>query len=325
MSGYTGEELKDKEVLVTGGCGAIGSNLVKELLERGCRRVYVIDNLSSSHETNMPKSEKIILLRKDIRNKEAVKDLSHYAIEYIFHLAARFANQNSVENPETDLKTNILGTLHVLELANHLKVKKFVYVSSSCVYGNQEGTLTEESSRLDDLGTPYAISKLTGEHYTRWFHRMYNLPIVIVRLFNSYGPGELPGKYRNVIPNFVAKALNNQPLQITGTGEETRSFTFVEDTVDGIIRAACVQEAAGEVFNIGNEAETKIYDLAVLINQLANNSAGIQVGERRSWDHVAKRRASIDKARNVLGYEPKTNLESGIKKTVEWFKDKKVA
>jgi len=160
---------------------------------------------------------------------------------------------------------------------------------------------------------------LVGELYCNYFHDYYGLPVAIARYFNVYGPGEVPGKYRNVIPNFIWWALHKQPLPITGTGEETRDFTFVEDIVDGTLRMGVVKEAVGEAINLASETETRVIDLANWINELAGNDAGIVFKPRRDWDKVVKRRASIDKARKLLGYEPKTDIKTGLKKTYEWI------
>jgi len=144
--------------------------------------------------------------------------------------------------------------------------------------------------------------------------------VTIARYFNVYGPGEVPGKYRNVIPNFMWWAMNKQPLPITGTGEETRDFTFVEDIVDGTLRMGVVKEAVGEAINLASETETRIIDLANWINELTGNDAGIIFKPRRDWDKVVRRRASIGKARRILEYAPKTDIKVGLKRVYEWFK-----
>ncbi|MDH5745158.1 MAG: NAD-dependent epimerase/dehydratase family protein, partial [Candidatus Aminicenantes bacterium] len=146
----------------------------------------------------------------------------------------------------------------------------------------------------------------------------YELPVAIARYFNVYGPGEVPGRYRNVIPNFIWWALHKRPLPITGTGEETRDFTFVEDIVDGTLRIGVVPEAVGEAINLASETETKVIDLAKWINELTENEAGIVFRPRRDWDKVVKRRASINKAMKILDYEPKTDIRTGLKNTYEW-------
>jgi nucleoside-diphosphate-sugar epimerase len=138
-----------------------------------------------------------------------------------------------------------------------------------------------------------------------------------------YGPGEVPGKYRNVIPNFIWWALHKQPLPITGTGEETRDFTFVEDIVDGTLRLGVVSKALGEAINLASETETRVIDLANRINELIGNASEVVLGPRRDWDKVLKRRASTEKAKKILGYEPKMEIRTGLKRTYEWILENK--
>ena len=149
----------------------------------------------------------------------------------------------------------------------------------------------------------------------------YDLPVAIARYFNVYGSGEVPGKYGNVIPNFMRWAMNNQPLPITGTGEETRGFTYVEDIIDSTLRMGVIKEAMGDAINLASGKETKIIDLAKMINEITGNKAGIIFRPRRDWDKVIRRRASIEKARKILGYEPKTEIREGLTKVYKWFKE----
>jgi nucleoside-diphosphate-sugar epimerase len=229
-----------------------------------------------------------------------------------------------VDHPETDLIVNGLGTLKTLEYANLVGVERFVFASSGCsVYGSQAPLPLKENHVSIHLDTPYQINKLAGELYCNYFCDYYHLPVAVARYFNVYGPGEVPGKYRNVIPNFMWTALNKKPLPITGTGEETRDFAFVEDIVDGTLRLGVVKEAVGEAVNLASETETRVIDLANWINELTGNKAGVASVPRRDWDKVVKRRASIEKARRVLGYEPKTGMKDGLKKTYAWIVEKK--
>jgi UDP-glucose 4-epimerase len=146
---------------------------------------------------------------------------------------------------------------------------------------------------------------------------------VILRYFNSYGPGEVPGKYRNVIPNFIWLALNNQNLKITGTGAETRDFTYVSDIVEGTLLAGQNEKAIGEVFNLGRGAETKVLDLANRINRVSGNKAELLFTQPRDWDSIKRRCASIEKAKRILGYNPKTELGEGLKNTYGWILEKR--
>jgi nucleoside-diphosphate-sugar epimerase len=145
--------------------------------------------------------------------------------------------------------------------------------------------------------------------------------VVKPRFFNSYGPGEVPGQYRNVIPNFIYWAIKGFPLPITGTGEETRDFTYVGDIVDGLLRAGYFESAIGQEFNLASGKETKIIDLANMINELTDNKAGIRFASRRKWDTKSRLLASIERARKLIGYEPNTPIEGGLRKTIQWFRE----
>jgi nucleoside-diphosphate-sugar epimerase len=314
---YTG-----KRILITGGAGCIGSNLTKALLKAEPEVIVIIDDLSASFEWNIPKHPKVVFIHGSILDEERMKRAFSYKPHYVFHLAAHFANQNSVDHPETDLLVNALGTLKTLEYANLAGIERFVFASSGCsVYGSQAPLPLREDFVSLHLDTPYQINKLVGELYCNYFHDYYKLPVAIARYFNVYGPGEVPGKYRNVIPNFMWWAMHNQPLPITGTGEETRDFTFVEDIVDGTLRMGVVEEAVGEAINLASETETRVIDLANWINEITGNKAGIVFRPRRDWDKAIRRRASIEKARKILGYEPKTDMKTGLRKVYEWFRE----
>jgi len=282
----------------------------------------VIDDLSASYEWNIPKDPKVTFIKGSILDEERMKRAFSYKPHYVFHLAAHFANQNSVDHPETDLLVNALGTLKTLEYANLVNVERFVFASSGCsVYGSQAPLPLKEDFVSLHLDTPYQINKLVGELYCNYFHDYYKLPVAIARYFNVYGPGEVPGRYRNVIPNFFWWAMHGQPLPITGTGEETRDFTFVEDIVDGTLRMGVVEEAVGEAINLASEKETRVIDLANWINEITGNKAGIVFKQRRDWDKAIRRRASIEKARKILGYEPKTDMKTGLRRVYEWIKE----
>jgi len=212
----------------------------------------------------------------------------------------------------------------MLQYSHLAGVEKFVFASSGCsVYGSQAPLPLKEDFVSLQLDTPYQIHKLLGELYCNYFHNYYGLPVATARYFNVYGPGEVPGRHRNVIPNFIWWALHKKPLPITGTGEETRDFTFVEDIIDGTLRMGVVPEAVGEAINLASETETRVIDLASWINGLIANEAGVVFRPRRDWDKVEKRRASIAKARKILGYVPSTNMKTGLKKTYEWILENK--
>ena len=316
------EAIAGHSCLVTGGAGAIGSNIVRCLYGMHCS-VTVLDNLSSGFRDNLADLKGIRFIHGDVRNPAHISDALTEGPEYVFHLAAQFANQNSVEHPITDLETNASGTVQLLEACRKLsRLKAFVYASSSCVLGGQEGILSETSPLRPE--TPYAASKLVGEFYMMLYHRLHSLPTVVIRYFNVYGPGERPGVYRNVIPNFVDRALTNKPLRITGSGEETREFVFVEDAVRGTILAAVVPAAHGDLFHIGSGNVIKIRDLASRIRDLTRSNVDIEFQPRRSWDGVSMRQTSFEKARKILGYSPATSFDEGLRRTVDWIREQSV-
>jgi UDP-glucose 4-epimerase len=326
LAGSTREELeeafKDRIALVTGGVGFIGSNLVRRLLQMNPLRVIVLDDLSSASLWNLPQDRRVKFIQGSILDDEKLASTFESRPHFVFHLAAHFANQNSVENPERDLLVNGLGTLKVLRLAHISNVERFVFASSGCsVYGSNAPLPLEEDHVSLNLDTPYQITKLLGELYCNFFNNYHGLAVSIPRFFNVYGPGEIPGKYRNVIPNFIYWALNREALPITGTGEETRDFTYVDDVVNGILRCAVLDSAIGEPVNLASGQETKTMDLARLIIKITGSTKGVTLREKRDWDRSTRRRASIDKARKLLGYRPSRDMERGIGMTVKWFKE----
>lgn len=313
-------EYKGKNVLITGGAGCIGSNLTKALIKAKAARVIILDDLSSAEKWNIPVDPSVLFIQGSILDEEVLKRAFSQRLDFVFHLAAHFANQNSVDNPETDLMVNGLGTQKVLQYSHLTRVGKFIFASSGCsVYGSQAPLPLKEDFVSLHLDTPYQITKLLGELYCNFFHNYYGLPVAITRYFNVYGPGEVPGAYRNVIPNFIYWALHQKPLPITGTGEETRDFTFVDDIVDGTMRLGVIPEAIGDAFNLASETETKVIDIANMVNEITGNRNGVGFVARRDWDKITRRRASIEKARKVLGYEPEMKIKDGIKRTYDWI------
>jgi len=312
----------DSTILVTGGAGAIGGTLCRKLSTLGAKKVIILDNLSSSYEWNISKEPNTMFVQGDILDDAILKRVFKEKPDYVFHLAAHFANQNSVDNPEEDLMINGVGILKVLQYAQLVGVKRFVYSSSGCgVYGLESKMPFEEHDVSIHLHTPYQVTKLLGELYTNYFHNLYGLPIVNARFFNSYGPGEVPGKYRNVIPNFFYWAMKGQALPITGKGTETRDWTYVGDIVNGLLAMGVRKEAIGEAFNLGASTEQRVIDMANTVNKLTGNAAGIKFTQRRDWDVKTRLLSCITKAENKLGYKPTMKFEDGLKETHQWFVD----
>ena len=315
-------EYIDKTVLITGGAGLIGTNLTKGLLKEKVKQVIILDDLSASEKWNIPKDDRVIFIEGSILDEEILRHAFSKKPHYVFHLAAHFANQNSVDHPETDLEVNGRGTLKILEYCRMLQPERLVFASSGCsVYGSEAPLPLKEDFISTHLDTPYQITKLLGEVYCNFYVDYYKLPIVIARFFNVIGPGEIPGAYRNVIPNFIYWALHNRKLPITGTGEETRDFTYVDDIVDGLLQMGINPKIIGEAINLASNKETKVIDLANMINDLTGNTAGIEFKERRDWDRIIRRCASVEKAKELIGYEPKIGVEKALPIILKWFKE----
>jgi UDP-glucose 4-epimerase len=304
--------------VVTGGAGAIGSRLVTRLLDVGAGRVVVVDNLVSGYVWLVPQHPCVELVQMD------VCDLAEVGLDaaepIVFHLAAFFANQNSVDHPRDDLHTNGLGTLTTLMWAAGCRARRFVYASAGCSIAGHgiDEPIQERMPVALEQDTPYQITKTLGEFYCRYFDA--RMATVRCRFFSSYGPGEVPGLYRNVIPNFIWRALHGEPLVITGTGEETRDFIYVDDLVTGLLAAAEATAAPGEAFNLGTGIQTRVIDLAEIVIKACRSSSQIEFAPRRPWDRSIHREADISKARSVLGFRPSMGIREGVERTVDWFR-----
>lgn len=315
------EYYQGKRILVTGGAGAIGSNLTRKLAELGAQ-VIILDDFSSAERWNVPSLPGILLVEGDVVDEVKLKRVFFERPEIVIHLAAFFANQNSVDHPERDLTVNGMGTLRLLEYSLFTGVERFIFASSGCsIYGSSAPLPLREDFMSMHLSTPYQITKMLGELYCNFFYNHYGLKVVKPRFFNSFGPGEVPGQYRNVIPNFIYWAMKGLPLPITGSGEETRDFCYVGDIVDGLLRAGFFESAVGQEFNLASEKETRIIDLAEMINVATNNQAEIEYVKRRKWDTKSRLLASVDQARKLIGYEPGTTFDVGLVNTINWFRE----
>jgi len=316
-----------KSILVTGGAGAIGSNLIIALstLVGPNGKVVVLDNLSSIKEKNpwnVAPLPNIMFVEGDVRSDIYLKRVFKENISIVYHLAAFFANQNSVDYPEISAEVDVIGQIKLLEYSRLAKVERFIYASSGCaIYGSYGKMPLKEDFISMHLTTPYQINKMTGEMYNNFYFHNYELQIVNCRFFNSYGPGEVPGQYRNVIPNFLYWALQGKSLPLTGTGEETRDFTYVLDLVQGLVKSGYYKEAIGENFNLASGKEVSIKSMIEMVNEAVENKAQILLKPRRKWDTKPRLLASIEKADRLIHYVPLVNFEEGFRETVVWFKD----
>jgi nucleoside-diphosphate-sugar epimerase len=313
--------LKNARILVTGGAGFIGNNLIRRLLQNDVSQIVIMDNQSSGMAVFLPNDPRIIFVGMDIDKMDKLNFvINQHEFDYVFHLAAHFANQNSVDHPFSDIQTNIVGTVGLLEILKfHKSLRKFVYASSSCVYGT--ATEMNEETFIYPSETPYSINKYTAELYTQYYAHLFHVPTVSIRIFNTYGPYELAGKYRNVIPNFIEKALNGEDLVITGTGRETRDFTFVDDLVDLMLRAAISPSREGDIFNGGTGQKTEILHMAEIIKEVTGSQSNIVFKPARNWDKVKDRMSNTSKSAKELGYQPNVKIREGLEKTIKWYMD----
>ena len=301
--------------LVTGGAGFIGSNLVDRLIDDD-HDVIVIDNLSTGKIENInPKAEFI----DDGIGLENITDFSMFKnIDIVFHLAARARVQPSIENPLEFNRTNVDGTLNMLKASADAGVKRFVYSSSSSVYGEVKHLPTSESTQLNPM-SPYALQKLIGEQYCKLFSTIYGLDTVCLRYFSVYGERQVTeGAYCLVMGIFTNQILNNKPLTINGSGKQRRDFTYVGDVVDANIKAATTgKEFGGDVFNIGNGNNRSVNELAVMMVGLPTRAEPYPIIHRPPVIEPEATLADISKARKILGWMPSTKIETWYNKNKE--------
>jgi UDP-glucose 4-epimerase len=312
--------LGDTRVLVTGGAGFVGSNLVKRLLSLGAR-VTVLDDLFTGRLENLPASG-FEFVQGSVCDAPLVDRLVGEA-EVVFHAAARNIVV-STRNPREDFETNIGGTLNVLMAARAAgeKVRKVVYTSSTSVYGNPRHLPIHEDDTLSLL-TPYAVSKLGGENYCMAFFESYGVPTTAVRYSNVYGPGQDPANpYCGVVAKFIERLFEGHPPVIHGDGDQTRDFTYVDDAVEATVLAAQSDRALGEVFNVGTGVETRVNELAAILGRICGVEAPPEHTNRRDIDNIRRRVVNIEKTRRTLRWVPNVTLSQGLRETVAWQRAK---
>jgi nucleoside-diphosphate-sugar epimerase len=318
-------------VLVVGGAGFVGSNLVRALVGRGAGAVVVVDNLLSSNRTDVLDLPPVTFIQGSIASPSILARLADN-FDYAFHLATFHGNQNSMADPLADHRNNLVTTLRLYQrLSGFERLRKVVYASAGCtvarkVYGVAEPTLEDDPVGLD-LDSPYQISKVAGEMYGNYFHARHGLPVVHARFQNVYGPGEILGAgrwrgtpatvWRNVTPTFVYRAIVGLPLVLENGGRSSRDFIYVDDIIEGLLRCA-VRGQEGEAYNLASGVETTIRELADAISACLPRPAPIETAPRRTWDHSGNRLGSTVKARKELGFRAKVTLDEGIRRTVAW-------
>ncbi|RLF16549.1 MAG: UDP-glucose 4-epimerase [Thermoprotei archaeon] len=314
-------ELEGVKVLVTGGAGFIGSRLADKLLERASL-VVVYDNFDDFYagkENNVAhnlRNPKYRLIKADILDYETLLRVMK-EVDVVFHEAAQPGVRFSLENPLKTNRVNVEGTLNVLMAAKQTGVKKVVYASSSSVYGTPKYVPMDEGHPKNP-SSPYAVSKLVAEEYCRVFSEVYGLEIVSLRYFSVYGPRQRPDQ---AVRAFAERIARGQPPIVYGDGSQTRDFTYVDDVVEATIKAAEVDDIGGEVFNIGFGRETSIKDLVHKLIKLMEVEGKVEPEFKPSYKGDFPRTlADNSKARRVLGWEPTTSLDEGLRLFLEWFK-----
>jgi UDP-glucose 4-epimerase len=322
------------KILVVGGAGFVGSNLVKRLLKLFPNEIVIVDNLLSAERINVPHAPQVTFIEGSITDDEILARLKD-DVDYVFHLATYHGNQSSIHDPLADHENNTLTTLKLYErIKSFQRIEKVVYSSAGCTVAEKtfDAALptTEDAPVSLFLDSPYQISKIIGEMYANYYYRRYGLPVAKARFQNVYGPGEILGAgrwrgtpatvWRNVTPTFVYKAIKGQALPVEGDGEATRDFIFVGDVVQGLL-ACATKGTAGEVYNLASGEETSIRELATLINELTGNPTPIEWRPGRDWDRSGKRFGSPVKARRELGFEVQVGLREGLSRTIAWTRD----
>jgi nucleoside-diphosphate-sugar epimerase len=320
-------------ILVVGGAGFVGSNLVRALLESGPREILVVDNLLSSERENLPDDERVRLIEASINDDDVLASLPR-DLDYAFHLSTYHGNQSSMADPLADHEHNTLTTLKLYEtLKDCDRLERVVYASAGCTVAEKtfEGAeATQEDAPVSLwLDSPYQISKMIGEYYSNYYFSRHGLPTVKARFQNVYGPGEVLGAgrwrgtvntvWRNVTPTFIYKALNHEALPVENGGIASRDFIYVGDMAQGLI-ACALRGEPGEVYNLASGVETTIRELAEMINELTGNPTPIALTPARDWDHSGQRFGDTSKSRRELGFEARTELREGLERTIEWMR-----
>jgi UDP-glucose 4-epimerase len=315
------DKIRGKKVIVTGGLGFVGHNLVKSLVNDYQCRVVVVDDCTNSSETVLgPVKDKVEFHKISVLDKDRFFPLLKDA-HYIFHLACiQIAASGS--DPIRDMQVNAQSTLQLLEQLRHHDhplLERMIYTSSCSVYGSTSHLPLDENDPTRVLSN-YAATKLLGEQFTLIYNRNYNIPVSVVRYSNVYGYGQSPrNPYCGVLGKFVHNALTGQPLSVVGDGEQTRDYTFITDSVEATILAAVHPMAYGDVFNVGTGTETSVNKLVELITGYVPGSQVTNVPER-DIDNIRRRVVDIEKIHQRLGWVPKVGIQKGIRLTIDWYR-----
>lgn len=312
-------ELKKRKILVTGGAGFIGSNLVEKLLQKKAM-VIVFDNLSTGRKENIKNflnKPNFRFIKGDLRDQKAVERVVK-KVDFIFHQAAVPSVARSILDPKTSFDSNVIGTINLFNAAKKYGIKKIVYASSSSIYGLTK-TLPKKEEMPPNPISPYALSKYTGEKLSQIFSKIFGLPTVCLRYFNVFGPKQNPhSEYAAVIPKFIFALLNNESPVIYGDGKQTRDFTYVENVVEANLKAFYSKFNKGEIFNIACGQPISLLKFFDKLNEIFSKNIKPRFAKERPGD-IRHSFADISKAKKMLDYHPKISFEGGLKKTINWF------
>ena len=319
--------------LVVGGAGFVGSWVVENLLKETSGEVFIVDNLLSSEKTNISSNSRVHFIEGSASDEKILNRID-VELNQVFHLACFHGNQSSIENPLMDLENNMKPTLTVLNwVEKKFPSARVVYTGAGCAVAPKTWDTPTGVPEVDETpllhDSPYSISKVTGEMYAKYFADRRGLDVVRVRFQNAYGPREILGAgewrgtihtiWRNVIPTFIWRALNNEDLTLYGAGESSRDFVYVDDLAKGVI-AASVLGKKGEVYNLASGYEIMIKDVAAKILEFSSSSSNLDIEGRREWDHSGRRFGDPSKSKKELDFAVTTSFDDGLKQTIEWTK-----
>ena len=328
--------LANTSIVVIGGAGFVGSNLVRQSLDQDARRILVVDNFLSAERTSVPIDPRLDVLEGSIADDAVLAEIED-EWDFVFHLATYHGNQSSIANPLADHANNLITTLKLFEHTKDFRrLQKLIYAGSGCTlapHTQEEAEATTEDGPVPlDLDSPYQISKVVGEFYAVYYQGRHGLPTVRARFQNVYGPGEILGAgewrgtpatvWRNVVPTFVYRALEDLPLHLDNGGASSRDFVYVGDVVDGLIACSAHGEP-GDVYNLASGRETTILELATLIVELTGGSSELEIDIPRNWDRSGRRFGSTAKAERALGFTARTGLADGLRETIAWTQQNK--
>ena len=331
----TSQEFNKSKVIVVGGAGFVGSNLVRMILNNNPEtKVVAIDNLMSAEKENLPLDNPNLTFIQGTITDDKVLNQIHDDVDYIFHLATYHGNQSSIHDPLADHANNTYTTLRLMDWVKNFKnLKKLVYSSAGCsvaekTFDEAKATKEQEFTNIKH-DSPYSISKIIGEFYSVYYFNQHKLPTVRARFQNVYGPGEVLGAgqwrgtpatvWRNVTPTFIYKAIKGIDLPLENGGVASRDFIFVEDICRGLI-ACALKGTPGDVYNIASGKDITIADWANLIVEIAQSSSKVELLPKRAWDNSGKRYGSTEKSEKEIGFKAQVDYRAGLEATIAWTK-----